>query len=104
MRSERLSLRRLGLFGNRALVGAVALTVALQVALVVVPFLRGVFDLEPLDAGHWLLVVATAVVYAVAVELEKWATRALRSRRRPASSGGGARPGGYASSVLGQDS
>ena len=36
MRSERMSLRRLGVFTNRALVGAVALTVALQILLVVV--------------------------------------------------------------------
>jgi Ca2+-transporting ATPase len=72
MRSERVSLRRLGPFTNRALVGAVALTVALQVLLVVVPVARDVLDLEPLDAAQWLLVTGIAVAYLAIVELEKW--------------------------------
>ena len=55
MRSERVSLWRLGPFTNRALVGAVAVTVALQVLLVIVPFARDVLGLEPLAAEHWLL-------------------------------------------------
>jgi Ca2+-transporting ATPase len=71
MRSERISLLRLGVLGNRALVGAVALTVLLQVLLVIVPFARDVLDLRPLDAGHWLLVVAIALAYLVVVELDK---------------------------------
>jgi Ca2+-transporting ATPase len=78
MRSERLSLRRLGPFGNRALLGAVAVTVVLQVVLVVVPFLRGIFDLEALDPGHWLLAVGIALAYGAVVELEKWIRRVRR--------------------------
>ena len=61
MRSERVSLWRLGPFTNRALVAAVAVTVALQVLLVVVPFARDVLGLEPLAAAHWLLVVGIAL-------------------------------------------
>jgi Ca2+-transporting ATPase len=72
MRSERVSLRRLGPFTNRALVGAVALTVALQVLLVAVPVARDVLDLEPLDAAQWLLVTGIALAYLAIVELEKW--------------------------------
>jgi Ca2+-transporting ATPase len=79
MRSERLSLRRLGLFGNRALIGAVAVTLALQVLLVVVPFLRDIFGLEVLAPHHWLLVTAIAVAYPAAIEVEKWAARRQRS-------------------------
>ena len=71
MRSERVSLRRLGPFTNRALVGAVALTIVLQVALVVVPFARDVIGLEPLGADHWLLVVGIALAYLVVVEIDK---------------------------------
>jgi Ca2+-transporting ATPase len=71
MRSERVSLRRLGPFTNRALVGAVALTVALQILLVVVPFARDLIGLEPLAAGHWLLVVALAIAYLGVVEIDK---------------------------------
>jgi len=71
MRSERVSLRRLGPFTNHALVGAVALTIALQVLLVVVPFARDVIGLEPLTAGHWLLAVGIAIAYLVVVEIDK---------------------------------
>jgi P-type Ca2+ transporter type 2C len=71
MRSERVSLRRLGVFSNRALVGAVALTVALQVLLVAVPLPRDLLGLEPLTAAQWLLVAGIALTYLVVVELDK---------------------------------
>ena len=71
MRSERVSLRRLGFLGNRALVGAVALTLVLQVVLVVAPFVRDVLSLEPLSGAHWLLVVGIALAYFVVIELDK---------------------------------
>jgi Ca2+-transporting ATPase len=78
MRSERVSLWRLGVFTNRTLVGAVALTAGLQVVLVAVPFLRDLLDLEPLTAWHWLLVVGIALAYLTVVELDK----ALQRRAR----------------------
>jgi len=71
MRSERMPLWRLGLFSNPLLIAAVAGTVALQIALVTIGPLRDVFSLEPLDAGHWLLIVAIALAYYGFVELEK---------------------------------
>jgi P-type Ca2+ transporter type 2C len=71
MRSKRTSLRRLGLLTNRPLVGAVALTIALQVLLVVTPFARDVLGLTPLEPTHWVLAVGIALIYLGAVELEK---------------------------------
>jgi Ca2+-transporting ATPase len=71
MRSERVSLWRLGPFTNRALVGAVAVTVALQVVLIVLPFTRDVLDLEPLRAGHWLLAIGLGIAYLAIVETDK---------------------------------
>jgi P-type Ca2+ transporter type 2C len=71
MRSERVSLWRLGPFTNRALVGAVALTVALQVLLVEAPPARDIIGLEPLTAEHWLLTVAIALAYLAVVEIDK---------------------------------
>ncbi|HET8976488.1 MAG TPA: cation-translocating P-type ATPase [Solirubrobacterales bacterium] len=85
MRSERFSLARIGVFGNRMLVGAVALTVALQVLLVAVPAARDVMDLEPLAARHWLLVTGIALAYLAAIEADKALLR-LRGRR-PAARG-----------------
>ncbi len=77
MRSERVSLWRLGPLTNRPLVAAVAVTILLQVMLVIVPVARDVLGLEPLTAGHWLLVTGIALAYLVAVEADK----ALARRR-----------------------
>ncbi|MGZ5356108.1 MAG: cation-translocating P-type ATPase [Solirubrobacterales bacterium] len=87
MRSERFSLVRLGVLGNRALVAAVAVTVALQVLLVALPVVRDVMGLEPLEAGHWLLVTGIALAYLAAVEADKAFAR-LRSGRRAARAAG----------------
>jgi len=64
-------------FTNRALVGAVALTVMLQILLLVVPFARDTFGLEPLAAAHWSLVIGIAIAYLTIIELDK----ALHHRR-----------------------
>jgi Cation transporting ATPase, C-terminus len=61
----------LGVLTNRALVGAVALTAALQELLIAVPFLRGLVGLEPLTASQWLLVAGIALSYLVVVEVDK---------------------------------
>jgi Ca2+-transporting ATPase len=82
MRSERVSLRRLGLFTNRPLVGAVALTVVLQVVLVVTPFLRHVLELRALTGAEWGLIVAIALTYLAGVEVEKWVTARRTNRNR----------------------
>jgi Ca2+-transporting ATPase len=71
MRSERVSLKRLGVFSNHALVGAAALTATLQVLLVAVPFLRELLGLEALTVAQWLLVAGIALSYLVVVELDK---------------------------------
>jgi len=82
MRSERVSLRRLGVFTNRALLSAVALTVALQVLLVAVPLARGVLGLTPLSAAHWLLVITIALAYVGVIELDKALTRRRADKQR----------------------
>jgi hypothetical protein len=69
MRSERVSLRPLGVFGNRALIGAAALTAALQVAVVSIPFARDLLALQMLSAARWMLVIA--LTYLAVVELDK---------------------------------
>jgi Ca2+-transporting ATPase len=78
IRSERDSLLRQGLLSNRALSGAVALTVVLQLATLYVAPLRSVFRTEPLSAGELALCLVLSSVVFVAVE--KWIRR-----RRPAT-------------------
>lgn len=84
MRSERVSLWRLGVFGNRAMVCAVSFTILLQVLLVSVPFARDLLGLQALDAAHWLLVLGIAAAYLAAVELDKSITR-RRAAAEPAA-------------------
>ena len=78
IRSETESLWRLGLGTNKALLGAVALTFALQMATIYVPFLNPVFKTQPLTASELGLCLAAAAVVFVVVEIEK----AWRRRQR----------------------
>jgi Ca2+-transporting ATPase len=83
IRSERESLLSQGLFSNRPLFGAVALTVVLQLATLYVPALNRIFRTEALSAGELVLCLALSSVVFVAVEIEKWVRR-----RRPVADGG----------------
>jgi Ca2+-transporting ATPase len=77
IRSERQSLFQIGLMSNKPLLGAASLTVVLQLALVYVPFLQGVFETQALPARDLILAVAASAIVFWAVELEK-----LNARRR----------------------
>ena len=86
IRSERQSLFTQGLLSNKFLLGAVALTLGLQLATIYVPVLAAVFKTTPLGAVELGLAVGVAGVVFVAVEIEKWATR-RRGGPPPASAG-----------------
>jgi Ca2+-transporting ATPase len=75
IRSERQSLFTQGLLSNKPLLGAVALTLGLQLATIYVPPLNAVFKTQPLGAAELALAVGVAGVVCVAVEIEKWTTR-----------------------------
>jgi Ca2+-transporting ATPase len=75
VRSEETSIFRLGFFTNRSMVLAVLLTVALQLAVVYLPFLQALFGttaLPPRDFGIALLASLTIIL---AVEVWKWGYR-----------------------------
>ena len=83
IRSERESLLSQGLAGNLPLAGAVALTLALQMATIYVPALQPIFHTQPLSAAELALCFALAAVVFVAVEIEKgWRRRAERRSAR----------------------
>jgi P-type Ca2+ transporter type 2C len=72
MRADRDSLWRIGLLSNRPLLGAVALTLALQMAVIYLPVLQAIFKtaaLSPIDLGISFL-LSTAIFGAI--ELKKW--------------------------------
>ncbi len=87
LRAEHDSLFTIGLLSNKFLLGAVLLTFGLQLAVVYVPFLQGIFKtvaLPPLDLAI-SLILSTVVFWGV--ELEKWLLR-TRSRRTMEKSDG----------------
>jgi Ca2+-transporting ATPase len=79
IRSERDSLFKIGFLSNRALVGAVALTTLLQMAVIYVPFLQNWFNTQALPLPDLLLCIALSTVLFIAVELQKWISK-LRNR------------------------
>ncbi|BCQ28946.1 hypothetical protein NK8_71360 (plasmid) [Caballeronia sp. NK8] len=75
IRSARRSTFELGLFSNRPLAGAVALTITLQIATIYVPFMNDVPGTAPLDAWHLAGALALSCGIFVLVEGEKYAVR-----------------------------
>jgi Ca2+-transporting ATPase len=72
IRSERRSLSHIGLMSNKPLLGAVSLTVLLQLALLYVPFLQAVFKTRALSFRDLALTLAISSLIFIAVEFEKW--------------------------------
>lgn len=75
IRSERNSLFRIGLFSNRSLLGAVALTLLLQLAIIYLPFLQGIFRTTPLPLPDLAISFLLSSLIFWAVEGEKWLLR-----------------------------
>ncbi len=71
VRSERESLFTQGVFSNLPLIATVLFTVALQMAVLYVPWLNPIFRTEPLSWDELLLCLVLSSVVFVAVEIEK---------------------------------
>jgi Ca2+-transporting ATPase len=81
IRSERTSLFTQGLTSNLPLLGAVLLTIALQLSIIYLPPLSGLFKTVPLAPAELLVCVGAAVLVFFAVEAEKWMRRGFGLRR-----------------------
>lgn len=75
VRSESASLFRIGLFSNLPMLGAVVLTLLLQLAVVYTPALNQLFHTQPLPLYDLLVCLALSSLVLVAVEAEKWLIR-----------------------------
>ena len=80
-RSEEATLRGIGPFTNRWMQWAVATSSVLVLSVLYVPFLRPLFDVEPLGILAWGLIVPLALGPALMIEMRK-AWRSRRARRR----------------------
>jgi Ca2+-transporting ATPase len=82
-RSEEVTLRRIGPFSNRWMQWAVATSLVFVLAVLYVPFLRPLFDVDALGAAAWGVIVPLAIVPALWIEIRKgW--RSMRAARRAA--------------------
>jgi Ca2+-transporting ATPase len=75
IRSERESLFKIGLFTNKPLLGALLLTVILQLGLIYIPFFNPIFRTAPLSLVELAITIVVSSVVFWAVELEKWLKR-----------------------------
>jgi Ca2+-transporting ATPase len=75
IRSDWKSLFSQGLFGNKQLVGAVLLTLGLQMAVIYIPFLQDIFRTQALSIQELLLCLGLSSIVFWAVEIEKWVKR-----------------------------
>jgi Ca2+-transporting ATPase len=77
IRSDRDSLRTIGVLSNRPLAGAVLLTLALQLAVIYVPALNSIFMTAPLSAQELAIAMLSPGLVLVAIETHKWGQRRL---------------------------
>ena len=72
LRSERESLFKIGLLSNKSLLNAVLLTLALQLAVIYVPFLQSVFKTNPLSLAELGISLVLSTIVFWGVEINKW--------------------------------
>jgi Ca2+-transporting ATPase len=75
IRSESRSLFTMGLLTNPSLLGAIALSVVLQLALLYVPWLQDIFRTTALTPAQLAVVFVVPLVVLFAVEVEKLLVR-----------------------------
>jgi Ca2+-transporting ATPase len=80
IRSDKTFLYMQGIFSNRMLIGAIAITVVLQLMIIYLPFANEIFKTQPLTLKELLICIGMSAVVFHAVELEKWIKRKMVKR------------------------
>lgn len=75
VRSESASLFQTGVLSNLPMLGAVILTLLLQMAVIYVPALNTIFHTQPLPMFDLVVCLILSSLVLVAVEIEKWLAR-----------------------------
>ena len=81
IRSRRESVFSMPLLANKPMLGAIALTVALQLMVVYVPFFNNLFNTQPLTWQELGITVGVSSVVFWAVEIQKWVVRVRDNTR-----------------------
>lgn len=80
-RSDDESIFSIGLFSNKYLVTANICSSLLQLIVVFIPFLRGVFKVVPLNGSQWITVMLLSLMPVIIVEIYKAFNRVLTVKR-----------------------
>jgi Ca2+-transporting ATPase len=85
IRSHRKSVFSMKLLANKPMLGAITLTVALQLMVIYVPLFNDLFNTQPLTWGELGITVAVSSLVFWAVEIQKFVIRqsTLRADTRP---------------------
>jgi Ca2+-transporting ATPase len=75
IRSDRESIFKIGVFSNKPMLGALVITVALQLLIIFIPFFNTVFKTQPLTFSELAITIAISSLVFWAVEIEKWIKR-----------------------------
>ncbi len=81
-RSEHYSLWGIGVFSNKYMQYAVALSVVLLALVIYVPFLQPIFNTMALGLREWAVMFPLILLPSVAAEITKWFLRRADQRRR----------------------
>lgn len=71
IRSHSKSIFKIGIFSNRTLVWAIIAGIALQLVVMLVPFMRDAFKLQMLDGKGWMMAIALGLVPLIISEIHK---------------------------------
>lgn len=75
IRSGHESVFKIGLFSNKSMIGALIITVSLQMMIIYVPFFNGIFKTDPLTLKELAITILIPSIVFWAVEFEKWIKR-----------------------------
>jgi Ca2+-transporting ATPase len=75
IRSESDSIFKIGVFSNKPMLGALIITVALQLMIIYIPFFNDIFRTQPLTFYELVITLAVSAIVFWAVEIEKWIKR-----------------------------
>lgn len=81
VRSETDSVFSIGFFSNRKLIGAVLLTILLQLSVIYLPFMQEIFNTRPLTLTELAVSFGFSVLLFFGVEAIKWVRRQLSSTK-----------------------
>jgi Ca2+-transporting ATPase len=80
IRSNKVSLFKIGLFSNKRMLFAISLTILLQMMIIYMPALNKIFKTQALSLKELALTLAVSSIVFLAVELEKYIRYKKNSR------------------------